>query len=348
MKRAVYLDYAAATPLDQRVKKAMEPYYSEKFYNPSALYLAARSARHDLDNWRAKVASLLGAKPAEIVFTSGATEANNLAIQGVMRQFPECQVLVSAIEHESVLEPAKLFHHKEIPVDDKGRIMLDLLSNLITDKTVLVSIMMVSNELGTLQPLREISSMISEVRKRRLKSGNSLPLYLHSDGAQATNYFDLHVSRLGVDLLTINGGKIYGPKQSGVLYVKAGVKLQPQILGGGQEFGRRSGTESIAQVAGFAKALELAQLKRQQETNRVKELWQFFATELQKQFSGILFNGSDKHLSPHILSVTLAGVDNERLVMELDEVGIEVGTGSACSAASEEPSHVLKAIGLNS
>src|SRR3990167_3887536 len=177
MKRAVYLDYAAATPLDQRVKKAMEPYYSEKFYNPSALYLAARSARHDLDNWRAKVASLLGAKPAEIVFTSGATEANNLAIQGVMRQFPECQVLVSAIEHESVLEPAKLFHHKEIPVDDKGRIMLDLLSNLITDITVLVSIMMVSNELGTLQPLREISSMISEVRKRRLKSGSSLPLY---------------------------------------------------------------------------------------------------------------------------------------------------------------------------
>jgi len=376
----VYLDYAAATPIDPAVKKAMEPYWSERFYNPSAIYLAGRAAKRDLDALRAKVAQALGAKPVEVVFTSGATEANNLAVQGVARQFPDGEILVSAIEHESVLEPARLFKAKQIPVDQTGRVILGGpaphqnlsgavgnrivkrqvfsagLSNLINSKTVLVSVMMVNNELGTLQPLKEIANMVAEVHKERLESGNRLPLYLHSDGAQAGNCFDLHVHRLGVDMMTINGGKIYGPKHSGVLFMKSGVKLQPQILGGGQEYGRRSGTESLAQIAGFTKALELAQANRTKEAKRVEELQQFFATELQKRLANIVINGSDKYRSPHILSVTLPGVDNERLVMELDEAGVQVGVGSACSAlhqtvqgsaAKDETSHVLAAIGLS-
>ena len=352
----VYLDYAAATPIDPAVKKAMEPYWSERFYNPSAIYLAGRAAKRDLDALRAKVAQALGAKPVEVVFTSGATEANNLAVQGAAREFPDGEILVSAIEHESVLEPARLFKAKQIPVDQTGIVILNKLSNLINDKTVLVSVMMINNELGTLQPLKDIANMVAEVRKERLESGNRLPLYLHSDGAQAGNCFDLHVHRLGVDMMTINGGKIYGPKHSGVLFMKSGVKLQPQILGGGQEYGRRSGTESLTQIAGFTKALELAQANRTKEAKRVEELQQFFATELQKRLANIVINGSDKYRSPHILSVTLPGVDNERLVMELDEAGVQVGVGSACSAlhqtvqgsaAKDEPSHVLAAIGLS-
>jgi cysteine desulfurase len=347
MKKQVYLDYAAATPLDSQVRKAMEPYWSERFHNPSAIYLAARTAKTDLDTARAKVASILGSKPAEIIFTSGATEANNLAIFGIMRRYPDGELLVSAIEHESVLEPAMECKARKIPVDKDGRVILNKLSNLINDKTVLISVMMVNNELGTTQPLREISSLAAQVRQARRKSGNDLPLYLHSDAAQAGRYFDLHVSRLGVDLLTVNGGKIYGPKQSGVLFIKSGVKIQPQILGGGQEFGFRSGTESLALAAGFGKAIELAQTNRDKENKRVACLREFFASQLQRCLPNSLVNGSIKYQSPHILSVTFPGTDNERLVMELDEAGVQAGTGSACSASSQEPSHVLSAIGLS-
>ena len=348
MKKHIYLDYAAATPMDPVVKKATEPYWSERFHNPSAIYLSSRAVKKDLDTFRARVARLLGAKPAEIVFPSGATEANNLAISGVMSRHPKGELLVSAIEHESVLEPAKLYKNKQVPVDSNGRIILNKLSNLISDKTILVSIMMVNNELGTVQPLSEVSNLITQVREARLKSGNHLPLYLHSDGAQAGNYFDLQASRLGVDMMTVNGGKIYGPKQSGALLAKAGVDLAPLILGGGQEYGRRSGTESLALIAGFTEALEQAQSKYKQELKRTRELREFFAAELQNHLGDLTINGSIKHQSPHILSITLPGADNERLVMELDEAGIQVGVGSACSAAKGQSSHVLAAIGLSS
>jgi cysteine desulfurase len=213
MKR-IYLDYAAATPMTPEVLKAMEPYFSQKFYNPSASYLAARAARQDLNQARAAVARPLGARPAEIIFTAGATEANNLAIQGIMRQFPDGEVLVSAIEHESVLEPAGLFQPKLIPVDGEGLIILNKLSNLISDNTVLISVMLVNNELGTIQPLHEVAGLVKETLQKRLAKGNKTPLYLHTDAAQAANYLDLHTSRLGIDLMSLNGGKIYGPKQS--------------------------------------------------------------------------------------------------------------------------------------
>lgn len=345
--KAIYLDYAAATPVDRRVLKAMEPYFSEKFYNPSATYLAARQLRQEFNDMRRRVAEILGAKPSEIVFTAGATEANNIAIQGILRRFPEGELLVSSIEHESVLAPAGLFNTKEIPVDEHGLILLNKLSNLITDKTVMVSVMLVNNELGTIQPLKEISRVIQKIRRDRLAAGNKLPIYLHTDAAQAGNYLDLHVSRLGVDLMSINGGKIYGPKQAGILYVKAGTIIQPLVVGGGQEFGLRSGTENTTAAAGLTLALELADRERHVRSQKVMELREKFESSLLRQLPDASINGSKKSRAPHIISVTFPGADNERLMMELDERGIQCAVGSACSASRDEASHVLSAIGLS-
>lgn len=341
----IYLDYAAATPMDPTVVTAMKPYFSDKFHNPSSIYLDGRAARQDLEAARSSVAKNLGAKPTEIIFTAGATEANNLAVQGIMRNFPDGEILTSAIEHESVLAPAGLFNSHKIPVDQKGRVVLEKLEKMVNDKTVLISIGLVNNEIGYVQPLREVSKILRQVRKLRGPKG--WPLYLHTDAAQAPNYFDLHVSRLGVDLLTINGGKIYGPKQSGALYVRTGLKLKPLILGGGQENGLRPGTENVAGAVGLAAAFDLAQKKRSGESKRLTELRQLFMDVIKRSIPGAIVNGSPKFSSPHIVSVTFGGVDNERLMMELDERGIQVATGSACSASSAEPSHVLAAIGLS-
>ena len=341
----IYLDYAAATPLDPKILKSMKPYLENNFHNPSAIYLAARDIRHKVEEARETVARQLGAKPTEIVFTSGATESNNLAIHGVMRQFPKGQILVSAIEHDSVLSPASQYNHKIIPVNKQGIVDIAKLAKLITPKTVLVSVMMVNNELGTVQPIREIAKLLNMLSKQRKSS--FMPLYFHTDAAQAANLLDLHVSRLGVDLLTLNGGKIYGPKQCGSLYIKAGTKLKPQILGGGQENGWRSGTENPASIIGYAEALATAQAKRSQEVKRLQQLRLLFVEQLYSNRPDAVINGSAKHQSPHLISVTFPGVDNERMVMELDEAGIETAAGSACAASDEEPSHVLLAIGLN-
>lgn len=347
MTKPIYLDYAAATPLDTEVLAVMKPYFVDKFYNPSATYLAARDIKQDLNRARSQVAMALGAQPGEVVFTAGATEANNLAIGGVMRQYPDAEVLVSSIEHESVLAPAEQFKSHRIPVTKQGIIETQKLRSMISNQTVLVSVMLVNNELGTVQPLKDISKIISAERDSRLKAGNKLPLLLHTDAAQAANYLDLHVARLGVDLLSINGGKIYGPKQSGVLYVRAGVTIRPLIVGGGQEHGLRSGTENVASIVGLAKALDTAQAKRAVEARRITGLRELFAGLIKEKFPKAVVNGASNHLAPHILSVCFAGKDNERLMMELDELGVICAVGSACAASSLEPSHVLSAIGLD-
>jgi cysteine desulfurase len=260
MKTAgIYLDYAAATPLDDGVLRVMQPYFAAAFHNPSSLYSPAREAKKALQSARTQAASILGAKSAEIIFTAGATEANNLAIQGVMRKHPGKKLLVSAIEHDSVMSPAKLWGCQKIRVDGQGILDIADLHSKIDDQTVLVSVMYANNEVGTVQPLRKISQLIEGMRRDRKKAGNNLPLLLHADAAQAGNYLDLHVHRLGADLMTINAGKIYGPKQAGALYVKAGTVLEPLVLGGGQERGLRSGTENVSGAVGLAEALALAQ-----------------------------------------------------------------------------------------
>jgi cysteine desulfurase len=225
MTNPVYLDHAAATPVDDAVLAVMQPYFSQSFYNPSAIYLAAKSVSHDIADARAAVARTLGVRPAEITFTAGGTEANNLAIHGVMTNFPGSHMVVSAVEHDSVLESAKEYSHSIAPALSDGRVDIEQLRALITDATVLVSIMYVNNEVGTVMSLSRIAKMLDEVRSKRLAAGNSLPIYLHSDAAQAPLFFDLHVKHLGVDMLTLNGGKMYGPKQSGLLYADANIRI---------------------------------------------------------------------------------------------------------------------------
>lgn len=348
-EETIYLDYAAATPLDKRVLAAMEPYFAADFYNPSATYAAARRIHEALEAARAGVAHWLGARPAEIVFTAGGTEANNLAIHGVMQRYPEANIVVSAIEHESVLAPAREYDCREAAVQPDGVIDLEDLRQKIDDKTVLVSIMYANNEIGTIEPLRDVARLITEIRAQRAKAANGTPppLYLHTDACQAANYLDLHTARLGVDLLTLNGGKIYGPKQSGVLFIKGGIVLHPLISGGGQERGIRSGTENVAGAIGFAAALELAQQDRHEETRRLQVLQRQFYDLLEKHVPTAAVNGSRTHRLPNNIHVTIPGQDNERLLIQLDEAGIMTAAGSACSASDDEPSHVLRAMGLS-
>jgi cysteine desulfurase len=346
-QKLIYLDHAAATPIDPLVLRAMQPFFSQQFYNPSATYAAARQVRQALESARQTVAHWLGAKTSEIIFTAGGTEANNLAIHGIMVRYPKANIVISAIEHESVRTPAEHYEYREVPVHADGRIDVEALLKSIDAQTVLVSVMYANNEIGTIQPIREISRRLDEVKKARRQAGNDLPIYLHTDACQAANYLDLHVSRLGVDLMTINGGKIYGPKQSGALFIKTGAVLEPLIYGGGQERNLRSGTENVASCVGLATALEIAQSNRHEETERLQKVQLEVYQSIEKYLPRAVVNGSQKFRLPNNLHLTLPGSDNERLIFELDERGILVAAGSACNASSEEPSHVLAAIGLD-
>lgn len=350
MKKSIYLDYAAATPLDPRALTAMQPYLNEDFYNPSAVYQAARQVRAAVEKARGQVASVLGAKDQEIVFTAGGTEANNLAIHGLMSQFPDGNIVVSSIEHESVLEPAKQYERRIAPVTDKGLIDLAALEKLVDEKTVLVSIMYANNEIGTIQPIKQIASMIEakrQQRARQLLTTNHYPLYFHTDACQTANYLDLSVSRLGVDLMTLNGGKIYALKQSGCLFIHKDVQLKSLIMGGGQEGDLRSGTENVAAIIAFATMLQNVQHDRKPEQARLTQMRdQLFAT-LSQSIESIILNGDSKHRLPNNLNIMVPGADGERLLMELDEAGLQVATGSACTASNDQPSHVLQAIGCD-
>lgn len=346
-KRLIYLDYAAATPIDPVVIKAMQPYFSDKFYNPSAIYLASKEVAKDIHQARCLVAHWLGARPAEIIFTAGGTEANNLAIHGVMQQHPSANLVVSSVEHESVMRPVEQYDVRQAAVKADGRLDEDRLKHLIDDKTVLVSVMYANNEVGTIQPLKQVAQLIDLVRKDRIARDVKLPIYLHSDGCQAANYLDLQTARLGVDLMTLNGGKIYGPKQSGALFVKSNVQLQPLINGGGQERGLRSGTENVAGIVGFAVAMDTAQTMRREEADRLTGLQKKFLELARTKLPGCAVNGSLKHRLPNNIHLTIPGKDNETLLMQLDEQGIMCAAGSACTASSQEPSHVLKALGLS-
>ena len=355
-KQPVYLDYAAATPLDDEVLVAMLPYYQQKFQNPSALYLSAKTVHGDVESARETVAQVIGARPSEIVFTAGGTEANNLAISGVMQQFPDGNVIASAIEHDSVLHPTALYQHRLTPVTAQGIVDVDELIKLIDDNTVLVSVMYANNELGTIQPITKIAHELQSIRQQRQAAGNSRPLYFHTDACQAANYLSLTKSRLGIDLMTLNGGKIYGPKQSGCLFVRAGVELSPQILGGGQERNLRSGTENVAGIIGFARALQATQQRRDTESARLGKLQKQFIQQLRDRIPAVIItclpqDSSDQveipPVLPNFVHIRIPSADNERLVMELDERDIQAAAGSACSASNDEPSHVLTALGLS-
>jgi len=349
---AIYLDFAAATPLDPAVLKAMLPFLADQFYNPSATYQAARDTRKAFEAARVSIAHWLGARPSEIIFTAGGTEANNLAVLGIARQYPDSHLVTTQLEHDSILAPfAALGQQGQqttlVAPQPDGLITVEALLAAVTDDTVLVSVGYVNNEIGTIQPLSKLAQALQAVRADRRQRGITLPLYLHTDACQAGNYLDLHVARLGVDLMTLNGGKLYGPKQSGVLYVKAGLQLEPLVFGGGQEHGLRSGTENVAAAIGLAQALELAQTQRHTEAKRLQQLQQQFFQLIETRLPAARINGSRKLRIPNNVHLTLPGQDNERLLIQLDEAGVLAAAGSACSASDEEPSHVLRAIGLS-
>jgi cysteine desulfurase len=345
MSKSIYLDYAAASPLDADVLKAMQPYFSDKFFNPSANYMSSRSVKKDIESARQNVAKVLGAKSNEIVFTSGGTEANNLAINGVMEAYPSGKLIISAIEHPSLYAPAARYSPKICPVDNHGIVDIKALEGLIDESTVLISIMYVNNEIGSIQHLTKIAELVKQIRLKRREKGNSLPLLIHTDACQAANYLDLHASRLGIDLMSLNGGKIYGPKQSGALFVKSGIKIVAQITGGGQERNLRSGTENVAGIIGFSKALEAASTAHKQESARLSELQRYFIQGL-SEIKSATINGSESRRIANNVHVTFSGIDNEWLLIKLDDSSIMAAAGSACSASSLEASKTLKAIGL--
>lgn len=335
----VYLDYAAATPVDERVLRAMMPYFTDKFYNPSAPYLAATQVRQDVERARSELARCIGARSAEVVMTAGATESVNLALNGVSGK-----VITLATEHPAVLNAVQAGGGVILPVRSDGRVELKQLAESIDDEVGLVSVGYVNGETGVVQPLKDIATVIDQVRADRQKRSVAQPIRLHSDASQAAGLLDLNVARLGVDLLTLNAAKCYGPKQVGLLYIRAGVKLKPLIIGGGQEMGLRGGTENVAGIIGFAKALVLAEEHRHSEVGRLGQLRQSLKQSLMKHLAGIRFNESDNN-SPAILNISLAGVDGERVVFALDELGVQVATGSACAANKGRRSHVLLAMG---
>lgn len=344
MSKIYYFDYASSTPLDSGIAKKMTD-LQYGWVNPSAEYAPARESRKIFEDSLQRIAQNLGVKSTEIVITSGGTEANNLAIKGFIGD--DRELLISSVEHASVIEPAKLGKHKMIEVKANGRLNIDDLRHKISDQTVLVSVMLVNNEIGTIQPVREVAKVIDVVRKDRASRKIALPIYLHTDACQALNYIAVNPTRLGVDMMTINSGKIYGPKSVGALYISSKVKdISPQILGGGQQRSMRSGTENVAGVYGFSLALEKVVKSHKSEEKRIGGLRDSLLTSILKIYPKAVVNGSLDNRIANNLNISFLGQDNERLMMVLDEAGVCVATGSACSASNEELSHVLKAIGL--
>lgn len=341
----IYLDYAAATPVDEHVLEAMLPYFSQRFANPSASYAPARQARADVEDARARIAHLMGAKPANIVFTAGATEANNLALAAVA---PDAHVIASAIEHESVRACVLACGAGELlPVDTQGLVSADVLHAAIRPDTGLVSIAYANGEIGTIQPLRELAQVVADERARRLAAGEGRPIYLHTDASQAATLKTLNVSALEADLITVSAAKMYGPKQVGLLWARSGIELHPLVCGGGQEAGVRSGTENVPGIIGFARAFELAREMREEEVERLRGLRNWLQGQLTSVFPGAVVAGParDAQRLDNLLHVSFPGVLARRLVILLDQRGVFVGTGSACAASKMTVSPVLEAIG---
>lgn len=342
MSRSVFLDYASATPIAAEVLQAMQPFMSEQFYNPSSLYHQARSIRAVIDQSREVVAGCIGAHADEIVFTAGGTEADNLALIGAVEADirKDKHIIVSAIEHQAILHAAQELERHGVrvsilPVNSCGIVDLEHLKKIITPDTVLISVMLANNEIGVIQPLKEIA-----------KLAHAHGALVHTDASQAFGLLPISVSQLHVDLLTINSGKIYGPKGAGALYVKRKTLLHPQLFGGAQEKSLRPGTENTPAIVGFAKACELVVKTLKHEPIRLGGLRDQLIAGL-LAIEGTRLNGDSAQRLVNNVNVSFARVEGDALLLFLDEAGIMVSAGSACKATDVSPSHVLMALGLN-
>lgn len=342
MQRRIYLDNNATTPIHPEVKKEMEKALELTYGNPSTLYTIGREAKKELENARGKVASLINAKAEEIVFTSGGTEANNLALLGICRARKKDagHIITTKIEHDSVLKSAKAlerdgFDVTYLPVDSYGMVDPEELERAIKQNTILISIMHSNNETGTIQPIKDMTKIAKE---------RGIPF--HTDAVQSIGKIEVNVEELGVDLLTIASHKIYGPKGVGALYIKKGIRLQPILYGGHQEKGYRPGTENIPGIVGFGKAAEIASVNKGEE--RLIRLRDRLYESIRDKIEMVKLNGHPYERLPNTLNISIAFVEGEGMVLALDDLGISVGTGSACATATLEPSHVLTAMGVSS
>ena len=348
MKR-VYLDNAATTPMDPRVLEAMLPFLKESQGNPSSFHGEGKDAKDAVDDAREKISKLIGARPDEILFTSGGTEADNLAVLGYARAnvVKGKHLVTTTFEHPAVLESMGHLARKEgfeltlVSPNRDGLVSVDDVLAAIRPDTILVSVMLANNEIGTIQPIAEIGNAI-----RKLRDEKKTVALFHTDACQATGSLAIDVEKFHVDMLTLNGGKIYGPKGVGVLYVKRGIKLQPLQFGGNQERGIRPGTENVAAIVGLAKAFELAQADRERENARLLPLRDKLISGLLERVKKSRLNGHPTQRLPNNVNMSFLDVEGEALLLYLDASGIEASTGSACTSLSLDPSHVILALGL--
>lgn len=353
--KKVYLDNAATTPVDPEVFKAMETFFREKFGNPSEPHSWGQEARKAIDLAREQVAKFLGAKPKEIIFTSCSTESINLAHKGLVES-PRAQgsrlphIITSSVEHKAVLETckhlerAKMAEVTYLPVDKHGLIKVSALEKAIKPETVLVSIMYVNNEVGTIEPIKEIGKLIKRVNESRNSKSR---VFFHTDATQAIQYLDCDVNRLGVDLLSLTGHKLYAPKGIGALYFRKGTPLVRQQDGGGQEYRLRAGTENVPYIVALGKALVLSAKRQTQNAKQIKNLRDGLVKEVLK-ISGIELVGHPTRMVPHIASFVVDGVEGEAMLLLLSEKGIAASSGSACTTGLLKPTHVLIAMGFSS
>ena len=343
--KEIYLDYAATTFVRPEVLKEMQPYFTKNFGNPGSLHNAGLKAKKAIDNARAKIAGIIGAKPEEIIFTGSGTESINLAIKGVARACKKAgkgnHIITSKIEHHAVLDSCKFLEENEgfqvtcLPVDKFGIVNLQELEKAIRPETVLITVMYANNEIGTVQPVQEIAKI----------AGKHNVLF-HTDACQAGYELNVNVQDLGVDLMTLNGSKIYGPKGVGMLYVRKGTPIEAVIHGGGQERNLRSGTENVSGIVGFAKALKICQKEKFKESKRLEKLRDYFIKELKKKIPDIVLNGHPTQRLPNNVNISILGIEGEAILLKLNEFEIFASSGSACTSQSLEPSHVILATGV--
>ena len=347
--RRVYLDHCATTPLDGRVLTAMMPYLTESYGNASSVHLFGQQARAAVDNARRQVASLIAARANEIVFTSGGTEANNLAIRGVCEAAVSRgrHIITSAIEHPSVRGPIEELEKRgwevtRLPGYQDGIVRVEDLRAALRAETVLISVMLANNEIGTIQPVAAIGTLVREARADGQKN-----LRFHTDAVQAGGRVPIDVEALGCDLLTLSAHKLYGPKGTGALFIRRGVRILAQQVGGHQERERRAGTESVANIVGFGAAADLAKKEMFDRNEHVRRLRDRFETEVTKQIGDIVLNGNRDQRLPHVSNISFRFIEGEGLLIHLDLQGVAVSTGSACSSGTLEPSPVIRALGRN-